>query len=467
MNKLLFWQGKTERIKALEAQVQHMADVVNATLGPITTQYATYRGNEYVTAEAQVTALSDKYEANAEWGCQLTRNVVDLRAAFIMGPGIKCVQVEGETVFEPAREFVDQFMEANNLSEEGAQNWAKEAEIEGKFLCRLMIDEKNEGIMARFVPWTQHGYVITADEEDYAQYELASWRVNKTGRPITLKAWEFVYGRFGGRTHKVNECPPKLGAILPQIEALDKAMRDWREINKFHASPTPVIKAETPQAGETIEKTLAAKNWKIGKLLVIAGGEFSIAGPPTGGLDSLEKEITRNATMISGGSGVPVQFLGFPELMSNRATADNLMELVYASTVKERRTWVGVFNELFRKSIGLYNERFGQNLNGNAVKAELPELSAQKMQELVEVWLPLKQEGVISLETTLSRIPDIDVQDEMAKLKREQKENQSAFERQYGAGAGQGNEGGDGASAGQPSNVAPFGAQNKAVARSG
>jgi len=43
-----------------------------------------------------------------------------------------------------------------------------------------------------------------------------------------------------------------------------------------------------------------------------------------------------------------------------------------------------------------------------AVGAEVPFISEHKMQELIDVWLPLYNSQVIDLDTMLSKIPDID-----------------------------------------------------------
>jgi hypothetical protein len=42
--------------------------------------------------------------------------------------------------------------------------------------------------------------------------------------------------------------------------------------------------------------------------------------------------------------------------MSNRATAENLMELVSASTLKERETWIGAYEEVIVKGMAMVNK---------------------------------------------------------------------------------------------------------------
>ena len=53
--------------------------------------YSKYVGNEYRSYPIAVKAISDKYNCKAEWGCLQTRTVIDLRASFILGEGVKVV----------------------------------------------------------------------------------------------------------------------------------------------------------------------------------------------------------------------------------------------------------------------------------------------------------------------------------------------------------------------------------------
>jgi hypothetical protein len=130
----------------------------------------------------------------------------------------------------------------------------------------------------------------------------------------------------------------------------------------------------------------------------------------------LQKEITTNIQLISGNTGVPVHFLGFPELMSNRSTADTLFDMVAASTHRERRIWMSFYTELFDRAIALANAGFQAGLRPGLVEAQIPEVSSKTMFELKDNWLPLFESGVLSLETLLAKIPDLD--DPRAELQR-------------------------------------------------
>lgn len=224
---------------------------------------------------------------------------------------------------------------------------------------------------------------------------------------------------FSGRTNKVNETMPKVAMVLRQMEALDKALWDWRNINHYFSMPTPYFKCETKEQAKAMNEVLEKINWKIGKTL--AGvAEFSFVSTDMKGIDSLEKEIISNVKIISGETGIPVHFLGLPDLMSNRAVSTDLFELIVASTNKERHVWIGAYEEIFSKALIMANQGLQkQKFDPEAVGCEIPYVTAQKIKELSETWLPLYTANIIDLDYMLSMIPNVDAE----KIKKDQNEN--------------------------------------------
>jgi hypothetical protein len=126
-------------------------------------------------------------------------------------------------------------------------------------------------------------------------------------------------------------------------------------------------------------------------------------------------EIITLAKIISGTTGVPVHFLGLPDLLSNRATADNLMELVWASTVKERETWNSAYTEILKKAIDKWNanNKGPTKLRNDVLRIEIQEVSSEQWTHLEKVFIPLLLAGKVSLEYVLSQIPNLDMQEEL------------------------------------------------------
>lgn len=204
---------------------------------------------------------------------------------------------------------------------------------------------------------------------------------------------------------------PKLATVLRNIEDLDKALWDLRKINHYFASPTPYFKVENGKDVDNLYNFLKDTNWKIGKLLV-SNADFELKGYTGTSVDALFKEIETHAKIISGTTGVPVHYLGIPDLLSNRATAENLLEVLYSSTEKERKVWVGFYEELFDKAMLMANKNFQQNYklrNSNGertVYVDIPFITPERIKQLVDVWLPLYTAGVLELEDMKARIPD-------------------------------------------------------------
>ena len=412
-----FTWGKVRRLEAqvteLKTQlgeIQHFWDVLSGVDPIVRTE-----GNPYPTYTEQVYQLSRMYTGKAIWGSPIAKNVIDVRASFIISEGVKPI-ANNENV-DREMQFINDFLDRNGLDEEAPQDWAKEAEIEGKFLVRLTPNIQDRQIDARVIPWTQHSYTVNSAGDDYAQFDSVVYRVNKTGADVKLNSNQFVFKRFGGRTADVNDAQPKCGNIIWNMESLHKAMLDWRKINRFYASPTPHFKVADKNEADVLQAKLAAVRWKIGMALVTTAEmnlvEMSKADP-------VRSEITAHAQIVSGSSGVPVHFLGFPELMSNRSTADTFFELIGASTGKERKIWTGFYEELFSKAMAMANENFQYGFNVSAIGAEIPQATATKFAELQNFWLPARVDGEISRETFLSKVPNIDVEDEMEKLSDEQ-----------------------------------------------
>jgi len=111
---------------------------------------------------------------------------------------------------------------------------------------------------------------------------------------------------------------------------------------------------------------------------------------------------------------VPVQFLGFPEFMSNRATAENTMEPVALVSISEQRSWLGGFDELFNKAILLKNQaspRGSERLAPKKVTPIMRFVTRAQIERLRDLYLPLWQSGAISQETLLRLLPDVDTED--------------------------------------------------------
>lgn len=381
---------QARQIEFLTRVVSSQASEIQASTD-ITTNTDVRAGRNYVgtpyaynSYDKQVAQLGKLYDNVAEWGCMVVKNIIDVRTAFSVGEGIDVKKREGyQGSAEAELAWVEEFMRFNNLDEEMPQEFAKEAEIEGKVLLRMLLDEEVRNVRVIHVPWRKFQYTITTPDYDYFNYLNASY--DGTGRQMggtsfNLPPLWFVYKRFGGSASEPNKTPPKTAFVLREVEDLDKAIWDWRKINMLFSVPTPVLTAPDKQTAKDAETWVNATNWRIGKLLILGGKDmkFDLVGWKGDGYTTIQKETEALVKTISGTTGIPVHFLGYPELLSNRDTADNLYELIALATSKERRTWIGTYEELFQKSMIIYNMAYGANLNPLAVTATIKEKNLSK-----------------------------------------------------------------------------------------
>jgi len=430
--KVASQKGRVTKLEGTVSKLQHLVkdnilSVLDATTG--------YTSNAYPSYEFAVAEINRKYKGTADWGVLQTGSIIDLRAAFIIGDGIIISEKEPGEETSKELEWVENFLEYNDLDREVAQEFAKEAEIEGKIALKLAIEEDKEEddeeieeekkkwkVSVRFISWTDKKYKVKTNPQDYLDYQKLTWQKTGKHNAETLDAKEFVYKKFGGRIMNPNEAAPKIMKCLTQIEGLDKALRDWREINHIFAGPVLYAKCKDKQEVDLMLTAFDDKNFKLKKILA-GTAEMSFIKLDVGGVDSLEKEIADLAKVISGNTGVPVHWLGFVDLMSNRATAEDLINMINGATTKERQTWIGAYEEVIKKAMDMWNNAAekgmskGVQLDPDKIKVDIPIITKVQYDRLEKIFLPAVIAGKISDETFLTMIPGFDVKAEMEKKK--------------------------------------------------
>jgi hypothetical protein len=407
-----------------ELQALQIDDITTAT----SLKEKKFVGNAYRDYFTTIKEIANKYEGTAEWGVLQTGNIIDVRAAFIIGQGVAAIPSSKEYKDSPEMDFIKAFFEYNDLDREMAQEFAKEAEIEGCFLGQLSWNEEDQMVSLQFQSRVDRAYTIAHKPRDYAWYTSATWREADKSLDTVLEEPNFVYIRFGGRVHRVNNPMPKIGKCLTQIESIDKGLRDWREINNLFASPIPIIECADEKSAAAMAAKVASINWKLRKVVTIVG-KLSINSPDmAGGVDSLEREIIANAKMVSGTTGCPIGFMGFGDLTTKLGSGSDITsDIVAASTSRERTAWIGGYTQIIQKAIALYNVNSKMTpLDPEAVKVIIPFVTAEAWARIVDVYLPLFMADAIGLETLLSQIPNMDVDAEIEKQEAKKAEEEAA-----------------------------------------
>lgn len=402
-----------ETISKQEVKLQELCDDV---LSVSSQDDSAYTGNSYRTYDGAVTAIDEKYKGKSQWGNIATGNIIDVRSAFIIAQGLKLTTIDEASKAE--LEFAENFFEMNGLFQEFPMEYAKEAEIEGKFLCQLVYDPKEANVRMHYIPYTTMNYKVEFDTSNYLKF--TSVKFTKASHSIDLKENDFVYRKFGGRIYDPNQPAMKIWKCLTQIDDMDKALRDLREINNLFATPIPHIECATAAEAKSANEVIQTLNFKLRKMFAHTG-KLSYTTPDIAGVKMLIEEILTKSKIVSGSTGVPVHFMGFPDLLSNRATADNLLELIWASTTKEREVWQGMYNEALNKAIMKYNEESQlTKLKLDKVRVDIMGIPKDQMEWIKDIYLPALMAGKISLDLFLSKIPGIDIKAEKALQKIEE-----------------------------------------------
>lgn len=397
---------------------------------------AVYSGNAFTSYQKIIDSAAKKYQAVDKWGCVQLGNIVDTRAAFIIGQGlsVSAVNENGGPGDAKSKEmqFVRDFFEYNGLDREMAQELAKEGEIEGCFLGTLAWIEADGQVSLRFMSRVETKYKIVHPANDYLWYQRVEW--NDGSEPKVLEEPQFVYARFGGRVHKPNEPTPKVGKCLTEIEWISKALRDWREINRLFGSPVPHIQCATADEAKAMKDAMkgVADNWRVRKLFTHTG-QLLYLTPGAEAQRGIETEILTLAKIISGATGVPIGFLGFGDLTTKLGSGSEVTsDQVEAATSKERIIWIGAYQEMIRKAMELWNENTKTTpLVPERVKVSIPRVSPETWKRITETWLPLYNSGAISLQTVLEQIPNINATEEAQRVSEESDERMERFEKMH------------------------------------
>jgi hypothetical protein len=401
------------RIRELEGKVrelQRMRDVYLA--GGVETIAADDGTNPYTTKEAQVAEIIRKFHGIADYGNQFVQRIIAVKTSFVMPKGVGlAVEDAAADPAEAEMEFLEQFLDYNDLNQELALDLLKEKEIEDGILVRLDWNLADSQVEIRYVSWSDTRYALTpAVAGDYRYIGSASWTYED--RQVTLPWEQFVYTAFNRRANSFTGYPG-LGSVLRECEDADKILRDWRKISHLFAKQTPYFKCKDRQEVDATTAAISDSGWKIGQSLV-GTAEFSLVYPEGITVDLLMQELLNKVKMISGATGVSVHFLGFPDVMSNRATADAMQAPVEVVSQGELGRWLGFYEELFDKAIVMRNRYLGPPLRPGLVKPQIVRYTPQQMTDAKDVWIPAFEKNLVSRREARAKLPDIQVDDEAA-----------------------------------------------------
>ena len=366
--------------------------------------------------QAKLEMIYQGYNGNLRYGSSGIQTVVNYRRAWIMGSN---PTIQGDTSF---LEWMDEYTNFESI----LGRLSTIGELEGKWAVVLKPSQKDgqNGIAYKLLRWYDYQYSIDFDDFDRP---IRLYYQTKDGKEVSFNANQFVFCNSStSETSRGSEMytVPNVMGILRQLESLDKTLENWRDINKYVANNTVFFetkdfsdaahlakilkgKKENTSIGTQLEE---GKKWKIGEGLV-APAKPTVISISRDNLDSLKDEFITNAQYASGHSGIPIYLFGFPEMLSNRATAEEIAEGILNKTSVERERNKEALEELLSKTAIMSNQFFGTAYDID-FEVTIPPTALAEKKAIFEMYLPLFQAGVISKETVQRLVPDVDPEQE-------------------------------------------------------
>lgn len=375
--------------------------------------------NAYPTYPKQVQVVNYMYNNRLTYGNELLRAVLSTRVSFIAGEGLS-IKASGKTL-----KFINKLLTDNKMLE-GSRllSMALLGEMEGKDLLWLV--PQKDKIKINFFSYWNTPYTIEHAPNDLEDYTKAIITLDKkdTSNQKILKPEEFVYVKLGGSPDKVNDTPPKVANVLTQIEAYSRAMYDMRHNNHLFGRVTPVFLVEDKNEAKALQNKINGMDNVIGKSYAGTAKQVFYLEPSGNAQKVLHDEMVDLLRIIATNMGIPIQLVNHPELMSNRATSENMLEMINSATVQERLIWEEALTEAVRKAMVMATEKGmeGAVNDPEGFELRLSLVSYANLKQIQETWLPLAEAEYISKKTVMSLIPGINPSQEEKILKKEKED---------------------------------------------
>lgn len=376
--------------------------------------------NSYRTYASQVDQAYRMYDNLCDYGGEIFSSVADMRTAFIAGEGISFI-----TKNQKKADFINAFLKYNNLNGSKLLAAVLMGEIEGKVLFVMSpVNEENEkNIKVRLFSWHINKYKVNRNADDYEIVESIEYTKTGSSEPKTIDLAHSLYIKLGGCNYQNDDTPTRLGKILTQCENASRATYDLRKNTHLFGKIMPYWKTADGASSKVINDALAAKSFEIGD--GYAGpAEMSLLEPSGSVGKAIIDDLQCSLRYIASMTGIPIHWLAWPELMSNRATAENFLEVVSAATKKERLIWQESLVKLIDRVMGLAVDQgiAERDILDEEYTLKLPLISLATLQQMVDVWLPIYQEKLVSKFTVMNMLPGIDPDKELKLIEDERKE---------------------------------------------
>jgi len=435
--------------------------------------------NNFKTYDAQVKGIHDMYEALTDYGGEILRPDIDVRVAMLSGEGISYLvhdsegmdelqSEETQTPEEPIQQpiqaldapiekksidnkaidkpITDNPDEAQNSDETTTEmplpvdqlkidtekfiKWFfKKNKLDGSGLIKIVETIEKEGKALIILESKKVENEITKEDESFVKIKLFKYYNNKYCVEKKDDEINKIYYGDDKKEIPLDKCvyidvceTPRVANVLTQIENYSRSTYDLRKNNHLFGRTTPHFKCQDQKQADALNNDIVKRQWVVGTAIATTA-EFSLVSQASGASDAVEKERTMLMKDICNNVGISIHLMNYPELMSNRATAESMLEIANASTKKERLIIKEGMIELIQKAMTMSVDS-GHKIqvnNPDGFDIDLPLITLDSLKAIIDIWLPLMQEDIVSRSTLMNQIPGINPAEESKTIDEEKK----------------------------------------------
>ena len=401
--------------------------------------------NTFTDYLSQVNELYRMLEGSALYGNEQTKSVLGFRTSFLAGEGI---HVSADT--PELREWIESWLEREKLTGRMLTDAVADSEVVGHVLWT--VDDLGqvtchpsfigyEGYTPDFYLGSQtaaFGWMQPAWWPKFMGTRLVAIQRQVTG--TTYGPWmeaprdRYTYIRTGGHGNVARFPGPttRMALCIDSFKNYDRAIREARKLNNKTARQVQAI--EHSDDGDATDVEEERQYYQDNPLrdgdMVITRGEFNIRSSDAKAVETLKTEAALIVKDLSGTTAVPPHWLGYTDLLANRATATSLFEAIAAGTHVERLAWEEGMHELIS-----HGRRVLQGPPGN-FKVSMPLLSFQQFAARNDALMDLFDRGLIGPADVHGQLPfPVQESDANADARREDMNTMRVFSRMMGADA--------------------------------
>jgi len=350
---------------------------------------------------------------------------VNWRASAISGNGANFSVSKKIADAEVLQTFVADWSEKSGFTGTGAWELARNQELEGKLV--VYNEGSGKDIIGKTLPFYSSRYKVVEYSEDKKLLTYQDDQTEQRLEDFFIARFSTTQKREGGRiVENYNNVTPRLARIMDSFSIVEQAYNDLRGNNRLFNRPVRKIQTKDQADAAWISEMLfddkkdvevkGEESKKDTGELIIFPGTSGYDEPTGSGSKSLTEEIQLHGQRISAFTGYPLHLMGYPQLLSNRSTAEDMHEMINVTTVYERQVLADLLRDL---AVDACHKAGFPNVKKTDIQVKLPVVLFSQIASIATFYVTLWQTGAITLQTLREMIPGIDPEKEADRAEKE------------------------------------------------